>query len=240
VTLISLFIPCYNEEKIIGTNIPRIFTFLKTLPWKFEVFLVNDNSFDNTFEIAKGLKKKYNSLRILNYYKGPSRRENLAHSFKKSNGDIIVFMDMDLATDLSYLRNLIQEIIDGNDIATGSRHIEGAKSNRLISRRMISYAFKIFVQVYFNSKINDHECGFKAFNREKLFVLLNYLGYDTLFKRKMVWDTEMLLIAQKLNYQIKEVPIIWKEGVKSSLRFSTELSIIPYLLQLRRKIKKIN
>jgi len=69
--------------------------------------------------------------------------------------------------------------------------------------------------------------------------LLRYLGYDYQLKRKMTWDTELLLIAQKKKYKIKEIPVIWSEGAKSALRFRTELSIIPYLLNLKTKLRKI-
>ena len=147
-----------------------------------------------------------------------------------------MFMDADLATDLKNIPTLIRMIDDGYDIATGSRHIAGTVSKRLLSRRLISFFYKHFVKFYFNSKINDHECGFKAFRRDVILDLLNYLGYDYQFKRKMTWDTEMFLIAQKLDYKIKEIPIIWEEGQKSALRFRTELSIVPYLLRLKKKI----
>jgi glycosyltransferase AglD len=238
-TSVSLFIPCYNEGEIIGRNIPYILNYLRKLPWDFEVFVVNDNSTDHSLEIAKSLKKENKNLRILTYHCGPSRRENLAHAFKKSKADIVMFMDMDLATDLKYLKPLIENVLVGNDLVTGSRHVQGAQSHRLLSRRIISHGYKYFIKMFFNSKINDHECGFKAFERKKLFNLLNHLGYDSTFKRKMVWDTEMFLIAQKLDYKIKEIPITWNEGAKSALRFSSELSIIPYLFKLKSKLRKI-
>lgn len=238
-TLVSLFVPGYNEEKIIEKNMTKVLDTVETLPWDFEVFFVDDASNDRTPEIAKKLSEKYDSLVRLRYDNGPSRRENLAESFKIAKGNIIMFMDMDLAADLKDIPTLIRVIEGGYDIATGSRHIAGTVSKRLLSRRLISFFYKHFVKFYFNSKINDYECGFKAFRREVILDLLNYLGYDYQLKRKMTWDTEMLLIAQKKGYKIKEIPIIWNEGAKSALRFRTELSIIPYLLGLKSKLKRI-
>jgi glycosyltransferase AglD len=238
-TLVSLFIPGYNEEKIIEENLIKVMRVIGDLPWDFEVFFVDDSSTDRTPQLVSKLAERYRDLTPLRYENGPSRRENLAESFKKARGNIIMFMDADLATDLKNIPTLIRMIEDGYDIATGSRHIGGTVSKRLLSRRLISFFYKHFVKFYFNSKINDHECGFKAFRREVILDLLNHLGYDYQFKRKMTWDTEMLLIAQKKRYKIKEIPVIWSEGAKSTLRFRTELSIIPYLLTLKNKLKKI-
>ena len=239
-TLVSLFIPGYNEEKIIEENLIKVMTTIGDLPWDFEVFFVDDSSTDATPRLAGRLAETYHNLTHLRYENGPSRRENLAESFKKAKGDIIMFMDADLATDLKNIPSLIGMIERGYDIATGSRHIGGTVSKRLLSRRIISFCYKHFITLYFNSKINDHECGFKAFRKEVMLDLLKDLGYDYQFKRKMTWDTEMLLIAQKKRYKIKEIPIVWSEGAKSALRFRTELSIVPYLLALKyKKLKKI-
>ena len=238
-TLVSLFIPGYNEEKIVEENLIKVMGAIKDLPWDFEVFFVDDSSTDRTSELVGRLAERYWNLTHLRYEDGPSRRENLAESFKKANGNIIMFMDADLATDMKNIPTLIRMIEEGYDIAIGSRHIPGTVSKRLLSRRLISFFYKHFVKFYFNSKINDHECGFKAFKREVILDLLKYLGYDYQLKRKMTWDTEMLLIAQKKKYKIKEIPIVWCEGAKSALRFRTELSIIPYLLGLKNKLRKI-
>jgi len=237
--LVSLFIPGYNEEKIIEENLIKVMKVIGDLPWNFEVFFVDDSSTDGTPYLASRLAKRYQNLTHLRYEDGPSRRENLAESFKKARGSIIMFMDADLATDMKNIPTLIRVVEGGYDIATGSRHIGGTVSKRLLSRRLISFGYKHFVKFYFNSKINDHECGFKAFKREVILDLLNDLGYDYQLKRKMIWDTEMLLIAQKKKYKIKEIPIVWSEGAKSALRFGTELSIVPYLLGLKSKLRKI-
>ena len=237
--LVSLFIPGYNEEKIIENNINKIMDFIVDLPWDFEVFFVDDSSNDRTAELGVQLTEKYQNLTHLRYENGPSRRENLAESFKKAKGQIVMFMDMDLATDLKDVPILIKTIERGYDIAIGSRHIPGAVSQRLLSRKMVSFCYKHFVKFYFNSKINDHECGFKAFKNEIIHDLVSCLGYDHQLRRKMTWDTEMLLIAQKKKYKIKEIPVVWEEGAKSALRFRTELSIVPYLLTLKNKLRKI-
>jgi len=156
-TLVSLFIPGYNEEKIIEENLTKVMNVIGDLHWDFEVFFVDDSSTDQTPHLVNNVVEGFPNLTHLRYENGPSRRENLAESFKKANGDIVMFMDADLATDLKNIPTLIQMVEAGYDIATGSRHIDGTVAKRLLSRRLISFCYKHFVKLYFNSKINDHE-----------------------------------------------------------------------------------
>jgi len=233
---VSVFIPAYNEEKILEESITRVYRKLKELEYNFELFIIDDSSTDSSPIIGGRLADKYKGVRFIGYHNGPSRRENLAKSFRLAEGDIILFMDVDLSTDLKHLKELIESVKRDYDIATGSRHVEGASINRKLSRRIISSSFKYFVKFYFNSKINDHECGFKAFKREIILKLVNEMGYDSEFKRKMFWDAEMLIRAQKKGCRIKEIPVQWAAGEKSALRFFRELSMIPYLLSLRFRL----
>ncbi|MBW3003735.1 glycosyltransferase [Candidatus Woesearchaeota archaeon] len=233
--MISLFIPMYNEEHVIEQSIPKVLEFLRTVPKDIKLIMLDDGSTDRTPELAKSLTEKYDKL----YYQrhnGPSRRENLAQAMAQQDSDIIMFMDMDLSTDLCHIPELITQIENGYDIATGSRHVKGSKVKRNFSRYFISHGFKIFIKLYFGSKINDHECGFKAFKKEVIKDLVNELGYDHKKERKMFWDTEMFLRAQRKGYRIKEIPIRWTEGKKSALRIRTELSMLPYILRLRKRL----
>lgn len=234
---VSLFIPVYNEEKIIEKSAIEVNNFIKSICEEYEIVIVDDNSSDNTPKIARKIANESRNIKYIRYNLGPSRRENLASSFKLAAGDIIIFMDADLSTDLKYTRGLIKNIEEGYDIVTGSRHIKGAVSKRKFSRKFISCLLKYFIKLYFNSKINDHECGFKAFKRGVIFQLVDEMGYDDKFKRKMMWDTEMFIRAQRIGYRIKEIPVEWKAGEKSALRFWRELSMIPYIIKLKFRLR---
>ena len=150
---ISLFIPLFNEEKIIHYHLCRINKLLKELPDEFEIFIVNDASTDESLQILQDISKLYKNVNPLNYKLGPTRRENLAQAFKEANGDIIVFLDMDLATNLRYLPRLIKQVEKkGYDIATGSRYVKGSKIKRTLTRRVISELYNRFIRIYFGSK----------------------------------------------------------------------------------------
>ncbi|HIA99990.1 MAG TPA: glycosyltransferase, partial [Gemmatimonadetes bacterium] len=97
--LISVIIPAYNEEKVIYNSLTAIENQLLSMKRPFEILVVNDTSTDSTLKIVEGMikKRKRNYLRIITYKDGPSRRENLARSFKLLKGEYIMLLDMDVA-----------------------------------------------------------------------------------------------------------------------------------------------
>ncbi len=232
--MISVFVPCYNEEKRLETNILKIYHALIELKKQFELIIVDDSSTDNTGEIGKTLAKQYKQIAYQYYENGSSRRENLSKAFRTAKGETIAFMDLDLSVDLSYLSHLIKSI-QTHDIAIGSRY-KGTHAQRTVFRRIVSMLYNTFMRFYFGSKIEDHQCGFKAFKREKLFSLLDEMGYDATFKRGWFWDAELLFRAQKKNYSIDEFSVEWHEGKLSSFNIKRELKMLPYVLKLRWRL----
>ena len=232
----TIYIPVYNEEKIIYKNILFLHKILKVLEKELkistEIMVVNDGSTDKTQEEMYKLKNKYNNINV-RYYLGPSRRENLLSCmYETCDTDYMVFMDCDLATDLKDLRILLMNI-PFYDIVSGSRYITSSKTERCFQRRVISWFFNNTVRLLFGSKIRDHECGFKAFKIESFKKLINKTGYGWDKRdRRMFWDSEMWAYAQNMCMDVLEIPVIWKESDKSALRFKTELSMIKYAFKL--------
>lgn len=233
---ISLFIPVYNGEEILEKNLAQVYDRLKELKYDFELFIIDDSSTDSSPVIGKKLSDRYREVRFVGYDNGPSRRENLAKSFTLAKGDILAFMDVDLSVDLKHLKELIEAVEKSYDISTGSRYVEGAVVKRSLSRNIISNAFKYFIRLYFSSGINDHQCGFKAFKKEVILKLVDEMGYDSKFKRKFFWDSEMLVRAQRDGYRIKEIPVKWIEKEKSTWSFWKETSILPYIFDLKSRL----
>ncbi len=233
---VSIFIPVYNEEKILENNLKRICKEMKKLNYSFEIYIVDDNSSDNTQKIGERLSKEEKEVNYLRYDVGPSQRENLAKSFNLAKGKIILFMDCDLSTNLEHLKELIYWIEEGYDISIGSRHLKESKVTRSISRNLVSNFWKYFLKRYFNSKINDHQCGFKAFKKDTLLELVKEMNHDSKFKRKFFWDSELLIRAQHKNLKIKEFPIEWTAGKKSTFKWGHGIESLVYPLKLKKKL----
>ncbi len=230
----SVVVPVYNEEDIIVKNISKLDKHLKGLEKKLKekinLIVMDDGSTDNTFMNLIKMFQKSNTKKIeYTFYTGPSRRENLLkHIYNEIDTEYTIFMDCDLATDLVDLEPLLVNL-KYYDIVTGSRYLASSKTKRTLGRLIISFLFNSGVRLGFGSKIRDHECGFKAFKTSVLKNLIKHTDYGEHKKsRKMFWDSEMWVCAQKLNYKILEIPISWKAGQKSALRFKSELPLIWY------------
>jgi len=230
---LSLLIPIYNESERIRPNIDRVLEYLKTNFRDFELVIVDDGSTDGSQAGIRDIAKDNAHVHLHHYQNGPSRRENLAESMKRSRGEVIAFMDLDLSSNLETFKELTDSIEKGSDIAIGSRY-KGIAAERSIGRLVISVLYNFFVKTMFNSKIKDHQCGFKAFKRDAAQKLVEECGYDTSFERGWAWDAEMLIRAQRHGMSIAEIPIKWRDSGKSSFELKRELKIIRYLLRLRR------
>ena len=230
---LSLFIPVYNEARILEKHISLIHHYLSKKFEQFEIIIVDDNSTDDTLKIASNIK--YKEVSTINFNKGPSRRENLGIAMRKAKFSVVAFIDMDLATNINYLEKLFIIIMNDADIAIGSRY-KTIKPKRTLFRKTISKSYNFFLQFYFNSKIYDHQCGFKAFKKDHLNKLLDELGYDSSFKRGWFWDAELLIRAQKNGFKIKELPVKWTSGKQSSFKISREMKMIPYVFMLRFRL----
>jgi glycosyltransferase involved in cell wall biosynthesis len=229
----SLFVPVYNEEDILEENINEIYSEVSSITDDFKIYIVDDNSNDDTAKVAKRICKKNPKLVHLRYDFGPTRRENLGKSFPEAGGKIIAFMDLDLATDLKHTGNLLKEIEAGADISIGSRYLKSSSRERRVSRHLISIIFNTVIRILFRSRIRDHECGFKSFRRKIILDLLSELGYDNTLKRSVFWDAELLIRAQRRKYKIVEFPIDWFERQKSALNFGREKSMVRYILRMK-------
>ncbi|MHA1344211.1 MAG: glycosyltransferase [Promethearchaeota archaeon] len=237
--MLSLFIPAFNEAAILENSIVQLIGHIDKLKKDYEIYIVDDTSTDNTKQIVKGLIKKYKPIKYLYFKNGPSRRENLALAFRKANHNIIGFIDADIIPYVSEssLRKTLRNL-QSADIIIGSRYA-GIRPKRNPWRLIISKSYNILLRFLFKSRIKDHQCGFKFFKKRKLFFLLDKLGYDYSLKRGWFWDAELLIIAQKLGFRIKEIPINWEEGKKTSFKLQREAKIIMYIIKNFRKIKNI-
>lgn len=237
--IFSLIIPTYNEEKIIRQTIEKVMRSLKNFGNGYELIISDDCSKDKTVEIVKGMKKRYKNLRLIENSVNRGRGEAVSEAFLKARGDILAFMDADLSTDLEHLPSLASYIQDGFDISIGSRWKNRKNVYRTRFRMFTSFLYNNFVKITFESKIDDHECGFKSFKKDVFLDLVNRVGIKESNERGVAWDTEVLVEAQRRGYKIKEFPVKWKESKKSEIKILKEgIKVFKHLSHLRIKYFK--
>ena len=206
---ILVAIPAYNEEKILKKNILQINQFMQD-NFNIEDFLIviaDNNSQDQTALIAKEITGHYKNIDYIfvgQQGKGMAIKtawENYINSY-----DIFIFMDADLATDLSAVPALVAGIKQGNDLVIGSRYLKDSQVERQLLRRLFSFTYRLFLKLFLNTKIKDFPCGFKAVKKEVVQKIMPQI-------KNLAWffDTELLYLAEKAGYKIKEIPVKWQE-----------------------------
>jgi glycosyltransferase involved in cell wall biosynthesis len=205
---ILFVLPVYNEEKIIQENLLQLNTYLAdNLVEEYLIVAADNNSTDRT---AVQIKELTIQNQAIDYFFIKQQGKGLAvkATWQKylDDFDIFIFMDADLATDLGAVKNLLQEIKNGADMAIGSRYLKEAEVERTVLRRLFSLAYRLFLKIFLATKIKDFPCGFKAVNQKIIKEIIPQIKNNTWF-----FDTEMVYLAEKQGYKIKEVPVKWHE-----------------------------
>jgi len=238
---IDFCLPAKDEERILAINANRLYNYLQSLnlsyDWKI-VILVNGSS-DSSWEIARALERSNNFFQAeLLELRGKGRA--LKTYFNKSQADILIFMDIDLAVSLDSLPKLIQSVtVESCDLVIGSRLIAGAHTDRSFWRSFTSHCYNFLSRLILGHHFFDLQCGFKAVKRSLFNKLSLYLVNDSWF-----FDTELVIFSLLMDAKIKELPVDWQENRynerKSKIKVMRDAwSFIFNLLLLRYRLGRI-
>jgi len=210
---LSAVIPVYNDEESLRTAIPRSLDALEKTGLSFELIVAEDGSTDGSAAVVREWERLDNRVRLLHSDLRLGRGKALSRAFSSARGEIVCYYDVDLATDIGHLAELVGAIREGYDIATGSRLLPESRIARSGGRELASRGYNFLVRTILRSRVHDHQCGFKAFRRERLLSLLPSVRDTHWF-----WDTEVLVRAQARGYSIREFPVRWREGRGTTVR----------------------
>jgi|GEM_PF-70648 len=228
---LSVIIPAYNEEKRLPKTLREINDYLKEQSYLSEIIVVNGGSTDRTPEVVKELQKIIPNLKLIN-------TENLGKGYAvkkgilEAKGEYQIFTDADNSTSIDQIEKMWSEFANGYDIIIGSRDIKGAVlavPQPWLRKVILGRGFKLVRKIIIGFwKIEDTQCGFKGF-RERA-------GQD-IFSRITIcrfgFDPEVLVIAKKLGYRIKEVPITWINDPGSKVKFKSMIEMFFEMLRIR-------
>ena len=182
---ILIAIPVYNEELILEKNCLSLLNYCQNFFTNdnFKIVIADNNSNDNTSIISQKLSTDHYEI---NYLFLPDKGKGLAwkKSFLNNEADIYLFMDADLAVDLSALKPLIENIKNGADLVLGSRFLKNSKVNRSLNRKIISMLWNILAKIILKTKITDLSCGFKAINQKVKENIISLIKDNSFFARK--------------------------------------------------------
>lgn len=213
-TSVDIVVPVYNEEVALPANIPILANYCQNnlAEYNWRIVIADNASTDRTPEIARSFSKDKNISTVRLARKGRGRA--LREAWSASRADIVSYMDVDLSSNLDFFPSLLSAIEHGSDIAIGSRLVMGARvMGRTMLRELMSRGYNLLIKLFFQITFHDAQCGFKAIRRST-FLALN------LKIENMNWffDTELLVIAEKMGFKIAEIPISWHDDPSSTVR----------------------
>lgn len=220
-TGLSVIIPCYNEENNLKRGVlDEVASYLKKAKYSYEVLICNDKSTDNSLKIAQNFAKKHKNFRVLDLPKG-GKPGALWGGIQEAKYPLVLFTDMDQSTPISEVEKLLPYYGKKYDIVIGSRG--GDRSGFNFIRILGSKVFAAFRKLLLHSSIDDTQCGFKSMKTDiarKIFPRLDVIKNIQSGQgwRVSAYDVELLFIADKLGYKIKEVPVEWQDEDTSTTK----------------------
>jgi len=215
--MISVVLPAYNEANRLRESVEKILDYLEKNFKEFEIIIAEDGSKDGTDRIARELSERYEFVRHLHSKERLGRGKALNNAIRSAKYEFVLYMDVDLSTDLRHVRDVVKALNDGYDIAIGSRLLKESDASRPLHRDIPSRIYNFLVRFLLRSKIRDHQCGFKAFRRSRIIDLLDEIEDNHWF-----WDTEILVLAQRRGLKIAEIPVRWRHGGKSKVNLTRD------------------
>ncbi|MEM2440434.1 MAG: glycosyltransferase [Candidatus Bathyarchaeia archaeon] len=203
---VSVLLPMHNEAKNIERCVAEVERTVKSFFHSYEIIIAEDGSTDGTDVIGARLAEKNPKLKFLHSPTRLGKGKAIKRAISVARGEVVVFMDADLATDLGCLPKIVEIVQRRGGMAIGSRYVHGACVERPLSRKIFSAAYNLLVRILFRDGILDHQCGFKGLTYELAQELCKKCASDGLFL-----DTEMIVQAKKLGYEVAEVAVNWRE-----------------------------
>ena len=234
---IDIVIPTLNEAHVLEKSVQTLREFcsreMRSYAWK--VVVADNGSSDGTDGIARRLEQTYSDVgAVLLRERGRGRA--LRTAWGGSDADVLAYMDVDLSTELAALPKVADAVAkDGFEVAIGSRLMRGARIERSFKREFISRSYNLMIRMLLRTRFSDAQCGFKAVSSRVVREIVPLIEDQGWF-----FDTELLVLSERLGYPVKDVPVLWIEDNDSRVKIvKTALDDIKGLLRLRRTLPGI-
>ncbi len=234
----DIAIPVFNEELTIDSQINKLHRVLSTLnneENQFQILIADNGSTDRTKYIAESLAASLDRVSLISVgQKGVGLA--LRKAWENSQADIVGYMDLDLATDVIHINEVVATFLhEESDVINASRLLPTSiVRNRKLSRAISSRGLNLILRVIFRTRISDAMCGFKFVRRSVLeHALANGAKSNGWF-----FATQLLLITEMMGFRIKEIPVNWVDDGNSKVRIlNLSKQYLSEILELRAQIK---
>ena len=229
--MLSVVVPCYNEELRLPRTVQRIEQYLDARKAPYELILVDDGSADGTMRVMEAAAANHAAVHIevLPHNRGKGRA--LAVGVEAAKGDEILVTDADLSTPIEELEKLQAALSNGAGVAIASRALRGSRVeiSQPIYRVLMGKAFNLIVQAVLLPGIWDTQCGFKLFRADVAHSVFANLSTDG-----FAYDPEVLYRARRRGVKIAEVPVVWRNSAPTKVSpIRSSLDMLRHVLRLR-------
>ena len=229
--MLSVVVPCYNEEERLPRTIEQIERFLDARKTDYELILVDDGSADGTRQVMDAAARSHTSVRVEALPRNRGKGRALAVGVEAAKGDEILVTDADLSTPIEELDKLQASLNAGAGVAIASRALRASRVevSQPIYRVLMGKGFNLIVQAVLLPGIWDTQCGFKLFRGDvahRVFANLTTDGFG--------YDPEVLYRARKQGVKIAEVPVVWRNSAPTKVSpVKSSLDMLKHVVRLR-------
>lgn len=228
---LSVIIPAYNESKRLPLTLVDVDRHLSRANFPYEILVVNDGSKDDTAAVVEKMTKLIPHLRLASYGQNQGKGYAVKYGMLEAVGKYRLFMDSDNSTTVDQFTNIQPFLKDGYHVVIGARDIKGAVVDppQSLIKRIMGNLGNIYIQLLLLPGIWDTQCGFKCFSEEaarKIFPLSRI--------KRFGFDPEILYLAKKFGYKIKQVPVHWVNDAASLVTLVGANSYLKVLIDITK------
>ena len=228
---LSVIIPAYNEEKNIKSTIQSIHGYLYDKKIEHEIIVVTDGSKDMTVDIVNSLTAEIPNLVLLRFDINKGKGYSVKEGMLKATGDYRLFTDADNATSIDHIEKMMPFFGQGFSVVIGSIATKDsvvASGSEPVWRRLFGMMGNLFIQIMVVPGIKDTQRGFKMITAEAANKIFPKMTIE-----RWGFDIEMLALARKFGYKIREVPIVWKNDPNSHVKLSAYFQVLMETVKIR-------
>lgn len=228
---LSIIVPAYNEGKRLPKTLPQITHFAGAQGYPIEVIVVNNNSQDNTREIAEEFAAEFGYIKVIDeprQGKGAAVKTGLL----AGRGEYMFIADADLSMPIGEVKKFLPPLAEAYDVAIGSREVAGAvRYDEPEYRHLMGRVFNWIVRLLAVPGFQDTQAGFKCFRHDAAKDIVARQTIDG-----WAFDVELLYIARRHSYKIVEIPIEWHYRPNSRISpLRDSINMVKEVLAIRRK-----
>ncbi len=214
-TFVSIVVPAYNEGSSIEATLETLVRYLRSAFSRFEVIAVDDGSTDDTSRKISEAAKIEPCISHLSLPTNRGKGFAVRQGILQAKGEAICFTDADLSTPVEAIEQGAIALQRGFPVVIASRgHPESIIALRQDrAREAIGKTFNLAVRTLLSLPFHDTQCGFKCFSREAAQAIFSRARIDG-----FAFDVEILVIARRLGYRVKEIPVTWTNSPDSKVR----------------------